>query len=341
MPISTRFLPAVSRRTLTCLAALVALGGAVPGASAQPLPAALTAEPLKIVVGYAAGGAADTVARLYAEQLRGLGFSAGVLVDNRPGASARLAWNLVKQAKPDGLTVYLVPSPLLTILPLTFKSPGYDADKDLVPVATVVDIPTAVVTGAQQPYNNLSEYVRWAKANPGKASLGLATIGSSGHLGAYDLASNQKFELIPAAYKGAAPMLIDVVNGQLSMGWDALASMMPLYKGGKIKFLGLSGNRRMPNLPDVPTAAEQGFSEFEAATSWYAIYAPAATPPALLDALEKAFLSAAQKPEVIRSLETAGFVARAEGRAATGQRAQRERKFWEPVVKASGVSISD
>ena len=313
---------------------------AVPlGAHAQ-LPPGLAGETLKIVVGYAAGGAADTVARLYAEQLRNAGFSS-VVVENRPGASARLAWNQVKQAKPDGLTVYLVPSPLLTIMPMTYKTPGYDAERDLVPVASVVDIPTAVVTGAQQPYSDLNQYVAWAKANPGKASLGLATIGSSGHLGAYALASNQKFELLPVAYRGASPMLIDVVSGQLSMGWDALASMMPLYKGGKIKFLGLSGNQRLAELPNVPTAKEQGFAEFEAATSWYGIYAPAGTSAVALDALEGSFLAAAKRPELVRRLETAGFIAHAEGRAATAQRAQRERKGWEPIVRASGVSIVD
>lgn len=337
-PHNPRFWSRSRRGALQTLAALMLPLGAQ-GVYAQ-LPPGLAGETLKIVVGYAAGGAADTVARLYAEQLRGAGF-ASVVVDNRSGASARLAWNQVKQAKPDGLTVYLVPSPLLTIMPMTYKSPGYDAEKDLAPVATVVDIPTAVVTGAQQPYNDLKQYVAWAKNNPGKASLGLATIGSSGHLGAFALANNQKFELIPTPYRGAAPMLIDVVSGQLSMGWDALASMMPLYKGGKIKFLGLSGNQRMPNLPDVPTAKEQGFPEFEPATSWYGIYAPAATPATTLDVLEKAFLAAAKKPELVRSLETAGFVAHAEGRAATAQRVQRERKTWEPVVKASGVSIAD
>ncbi|MFS2055529.1 Bug family tripartite tricarboxylate transporter substrate binding protein, partial [Variovorax sp. CT11-76] len=228
-------------------------------------------------------------ARLYAEQLKDAGFGS-IVVDNKPGASARLAWDTVKKAKPDGLTLYLAPSPLLTILPLTYKTPGYDADKDLVPVALLVEIPTAVVTGAGQPYSSMKQYVEWAKKNPSKATLGLATIGSSGHLGAFALAKAQGFELTPVAYRGASPMLIDVVGGELSMGWDAAASMMPLYKGGKIKFLGLSGDKRLPALPDVPTAKEQGFGEFVAATSWYAVYAPAGTPAAVLSALERGFL---------------------------------------------------
>ena len=329
-------MPSFIRRSLAVAAFAACL---LPAAHAQ-LPPGLAGGNLRIVVGYAAGGAADTVARLYAEQLKDAGFGS-IVVDNKPGASARLAWDTVKKAKPDGLTLYLAPSPLLTILPLTYKTPGYEADKDLVPVALLVEIPTAVVTGAGQPYSSMKQYVEWAKKNPSKATLGLATIGSSGHLGAFALAKAQGFELTPVAYRGASPMLIDVVGGELSMGWDAAASMMPLYKGGKIKFLGLSGDRRLPALPDVPTAKEQGFGEFVAATSWYAVYAPAGTPAAALSALERGFLAAAAKPELARSLEAAGLVAHAEGRAELAQRAQRERRNWEPIVKAAGIVIDE
>jgi len=329
-------MPSFLRRSLAVAAFAACV---LPVAQAQ-LPPGLAGGNLRIVVGYAAGGAADTVARLYAEQLKDAGFGS-IVVDNKPGASARLAWDTVKKAKPDGLTLYLAPSPLLTILPLTYKTPGYDADKDLVPVALLVEIPTAVVTGAGQPYSSMKQYVEWAKKNPSKATLGLATIGSSGHLGAFALAKAQGFELTPVAYRGASPMLIDVVGGELSMGWDAAASMMPLYKGGKIKFLGLSGDRRLPALPDVPTAKEQGFGEFVAATSWYAVYAPAGTPAAVLSALERGFLAAAAKPELARSLEAAGLVAHAEGRAELAQRAQRERRNWEPIVKAAGIVIDE
>jgi tripartite-type tricarboxylate transporter receptor subunit TctC len=329
-------MPSFIRRSLAVAAFAACV---LPAAHAQ-LPPGLAGGNLRIVVGYAAGGAADTVARLYAEQLKDAGFGS-IVVDNKPGASARLAWDTVKKAKPDGLTLYLAPSPLLTILPLTYKTPGYDADKDLVPVALLVEIPTAVVTGAGQPYSSMKQYVEWAKKNPSKATLGLATIGSSGHLGAFALAKAQGFELTPVAYRGASPMLIDVVGGELSMGWDAAASMMPLYKGGKIKFLGLSGDKRLPALPDVPTAKEQGFGEFVAATSWYAVYAPAGTPAAALSALERGFLAAAARPELARSLEAAGLVAHAEGRAELAQRAQRERRNWEPIVKAAGIVIDE
>jgi len=329
-------MPSFLRRSLAVAAFAACV---LPAAQAQ-LPPGLAGGNLRIVVGYAAGGAADTVARLYAEQLKDAGFGS-IVVDNKPGASARLAWDTVKKAKPDGLTLYLAPSPLLTILPLTYKTPGYDADKDLVPVALLVEIPTAVVAGAGQPYSSMKQYVEWAKKNPSKATLGLATIGSSGHLGAFALAKAQGFELTPVAYRGASPMLIDVVGGELSMGWDAAASMMPLYKGGKIKFLGLSGDRRLPALPDVPTAKEQGFGEFVAATSWYAVYAPAGTPAAVLSALERGFLAAAANPELARSLEAVGLVAHAEGRAELAQRAQRERRNWEPIVKAAGIVIDE
>lgn len=304
------------------------------------LPAGLAGGNLRIVVGFAAGGAADTVARLYAEALKDAGFGS-IVVENKPGASARLAWDMVKKSRPDGLTVFLAPSPLLTLLPLTYKTPGYDADKDLLPVALVVEIPTAIVTGAGQDYSNLREYVEWAKRNPKKVSVGLATVGSSGHLGAFALARAQNFELTPVLYRGASPMLIDVVGGELSAGWDAVASMMPLYRGGKIKFLGLSGEQRLPTLPGVPTAKEQGFSEFVPASSWYGIYVPSGTPKAVIAALEKSFLAAAVRPGLVKSIESAGFVAHAEDGTSTMRRAQRERANWAPIVKAAGVVINE
>lgn len=304
------------------------------------LPPALAGGNFKIVVGYAAGGAADSVARRYAEQLKDAGFGS-VIVENRPGASARLGWDAVKKAKPDGLTVYLTPSPLLTIMPFTYKAPGYDAEKDLTPVALLVEIPTAVVASVSQPYADLKQYVAWAKQNPKQATLGLATVGSSGHLGTLALGKSQGFEVTPVPYRGASPMLIDVVSAQLSLGWDALASMVPLYKGGKIRILGISGEQRLASLPEVPTAKEQGFSEYVPASSWYGIYAPAGTPTEALAALEAAFLKAAGNPTLKRSLEDSGLVARAEGRAAVAERVKRERETWAPIVKASGIAIDE
>ena len=186
----------------------IASGAAAAGSTLLGAPAISEAswpnKPVRVVCAFPPGGSTDVVSRSYSEFLS-RHFGQSFIVENKGGGSGTVGALDVKQAKPDGLPVYLVPSPLLTIMPMTYKSPGYDAEKDLAPVATVVDIPTAVVTGAQQPYNDLKQSVAWAKNKPGKAAVGLATIGSSGHLGAFALANNQKFELIPTPYRGAAP----------------------------------------------------------------------------------------------------------------------------------------
>lgn len=294
---------------------------------------------LTLVVGYAPGGAADTTARAYAEQLRKDAAASTVIVENRPGASGRIGLNYVKAAKPDGATLYLVPSPLLTIFPLTYKAPGYDADKDFRAVATLVDIPTALVTGAAQPFQGMKDYMEWAKKNTSGTSLGVATLGSSGHLGILAVNQNHDVKIEPVAYRGASPMLVDVASGVVSIGWDAVASMMPLYEAKKIKFLGVSGTQRLDALPDVPTLAEQGFPEFKAATSFYGILAPAGTPDATVAALEQAFLKASTAPELRKQLAARGLVMAPAKGAAMAQRARDELESWRPVVERTGIAM--
>lgn len=291
--------------------------------------------PIRIIVGYAPGGAADNLARLYAEQLRQDGHGP-VLVENRPGASARLALDYVKRSKPDGKTIFVGPSPLFTIFPLTYKKLGYDADKDLVPAALLTDVPTVISAGMQQPYKSLGEYVAWAKKNPQQASIGLATIGSAGHLGAVALGNDIGVKITPAAYRGASPMLVDVISGNVSMGWDAVASMMQLYKGGKLRFLGVSGTKRAKALPEVPTAKEQGFSQFEYATSWYGAFVPGGTPPEVMARVEKMFIAASNNAATAAKLEGLGLEVVGKSGKEAQQRMLTERAAWKPIVEASG-----
>lgn len=292
----------------------------------------------RLVVPYAAGGAADATARIYADRLRSVGLP-DVIVENKPGASARLGLDYVKKSKADGLTLLLAPSPLLTIYPWTYRNLGYDPDNDLAPVALLVDIPTAIATGIGQPYNDMREFVAWIQKNPSRASLGVAAVGSSGHLGAAALGNSVGTAIEPVSYKGASPMLVDVVSGQVAIGWDATASMVQLYRGGRIKLLGVSGNKRLAAIPEVPTIKEQGFPQFENATSFYAVYAPAGTPKGKLASLEAIFLAASSDQDLQAKLELQGLVPASSNAKVLAERVARERKFWEPVVKSAGVSL--
>jgi len=296
--------------------------------------------PTHIIVGYAPGGAADSLARIYAEQLREDG-QGTVIVENRPGASARLALDYVKRSKPDGKTIFIGPSPLFTIFPLTYKTLSYDADKDLVPVAVLTDVPTAVAAGVQQPYKNMKEFLAWAKQHPGKASLGLATIGSAGHLGTVALGKASGIAITPTPYRGASPMLVDVISGNVSIGWDAVASMMSLYKGGKLQLLGVSGTRRAKALPEVPTMKEQGISQYEFATSWYGAFVPAGTSATEQAKLEKAFLRASANASSAAKLEALGLEVNAQPGDAARKRIQTERAAWKPIVEATGFVAED
>lgn len=303
-------------------------------ATAEELPG-----PLTIVVGYAPGGAADTTARLYAEQLRKDG-AGTVVVENRAGASGRIGLNYVKEARPDGQTVYLVPSPLLTIFPLTYQDPGYDPQKDFRAVATLVDIPTAIAAGASQPYSDIPSYIDWVKKNQKDGSnMGVATLGSAGHLGIVALSANQGLTIEPVAYRGAAPMFIDVASGQVPIGWDAVASIMPLYEAGKVKFLGISGKQRLQSLPDVKTISEQGYPEFEPATSFYGILAPANTPDEAVNKLEAAFTKASASPELQSQLIAKGLLPASAGGRAMAERARSELETWRPVVQKAGIKM--
>lgn len=316
-----------------CVVASLAANGA---AAATESPEA----PTRIIVGYAPGGAADNLARIYAEQLRVAG-QGTVLVENKPGASARLALDFVKRSKPDGKTIFIGPSPLFTIFPLTYKKLAYDPDKDLIPAALLTEVPTVISAGAQQPYKNMKEYVEWAKRNPASASMGLATLGSSGHLGAIALGKATGVQLTPAVYRGAAPMLIDVISGNLSIGWDAIASKMQLYKGGKLQFLGVSGQKRAKALPEVPTLKEQGFNQFEFATSWYGAFVPAGTPAEVVARVEQMFLSASSDASASAKLEALGLEVVARPAKELARRIVTERNHWKPIVEASGFIAED
>ena len=320
------------RRAVFASVSLAVLS-ATASAQSDPLP-----DPITIVVGYAPGGAADTTARLYAEQLRKDGAGA-VIVENKPGASGRIGLNHVKDAKPDGATVYLVPSPLLTIFPLTYKDPGYNVDTDLRQLVSLVNIPTAVVTGANQPYDTMAEYVDWIKQGTGTAALGVATLGSSGHLGILAVNQNHDLDIEPVAYRGASPMLVDVSSGEVSIGWDAVASMMPLYDSGKIKFIGVSGDTRLEGLPDVPTLAEQGYPEFKAATSYYGIVAPADTPDEVAAAIEQAFMKASESESLKQQLAGRGLIVAPQSGVDMADRTKQELEFWRPIVERTGISM--
>lgn len=315
------------------VAAIVSTSPSIAGAS-EPT------GPIRIIVGYAPGGAADSTARIYAEQLRADG-AGTVIVENKPGASNRVAVEYMKNAKPDGQTIFLGPSPLFTIFPLTYRKLTFDPDRDFVPVASLVDIPTVIAASVNQPYKTLPEYIEQAKANPALRNVGYATLGSAGQLGFASLSQKIGVNFAAVGYKGASPMLVDLTSGTVPVGWDAAASMLQLYKGGKIRLLGISGTERSRFFPEVPTVKELGYDSFQFATSWYGVFLPKGATPEVVERIEKLFRKASANRMLVEKLDRLGLAVAPAGHTETQKRIQTERNFWKPIVTASGLVIDE
>ncbi|MDN8617485.1 tripartite tricarboxylate transporter substrate-binding protein [Variovorax ginsengisoli] len=294
----------------------------------------------RIVVGFAPGGALDVLARSLAEKLRG-SLGGTVLVENKPGASTRLALQAVKQAPPNGKTILISPAPPFVLFPMTYPRLGYNPDKDLIPVAHLADVPLAASTSVEQPFKTMPEYLAWVKLHPESLGVGMATLGGTIHFGVLTMSKALNMPLAPTAYRGASMMMTDLVGGSLPIGIDAVAAQIGLQKAGKIRFLGVTGVRRSTLLPDVPTFKEAGVAGFDIASGWYAAFVPAGTPAPIVARLEKALIEAVKDPALQSKLATAGMEATGLPGAEAGRIIQAQRAQWKPVVEASGFTAED
>jgi tripartite-type tricarboxylate transporter receptor subunit TctC len=328
-------------RTFLSAAWIAAIAAVAAGpAQAQSQAPGGGAEPLRLVVGFPPGGALDTLARALAEQLR-LGGEEQVIVDNRPGAASRISIEHVKKSPPNGRTVLLASNAPMVLFPMTYRQLAYDVQRDFVPVAHLVEVPTVISTGADKPYKTLQDYVAWVRANPSQGSVGLTNLGGLLHFAVLSMGKSVGVPLKPVPYKGGAPLVTDLVGGHIPLSTDALASQLELHRAGKVRILAVSGTRRVPSLPDVPTAREAGIDGFDHANASYSAFVPAGTPPDVVQRLEKAFVAAMQRPEVKAAMSRAGMEATGLPGASVTRALNAEREFWRPVVQASGFRSED
>jgi tripartite-type tricarboxylate transporter receptor subunit TctC len=309
-------------------------------ASAQRPTAASPAGPLRLVVGFAPGGALDMLARAVAEQLRA-GGEEQVLVENKPGASTRISIDYVRTAAPNGRTVLLSSNAPLVIFPMTYRSLTYDLDRDFIAVAHLAEVPTVVSAGADRPYRSLQDYVAWARAHPKEANVGLTSLGGTLHFAVLEMGRESGLPLTPIPYKGGAPLVTDLVGGQVSLSTDALASQLELHRSGRLRILAVSGLTRNAALPDVPTLHEAGFKAFDHANAAYGAYVPAGTPPDVVRKLESALIAAMRTPQVKEVLGRAGLGATGLPGKDLRRVLDEERRFWRPIVQASGFRGED
>jgi len=328
-----------SIRRLAAPAVLLFLAAFALSASAQRA-ASAPAVPLRIIVGFPPGGALDMLARALAEQLRA-GGEEQVLVENKPGASTRISIDYVRTAAPNGRTVLLSSNAPLVIFPMTYRSLNYDLDRDFIPVAHLVEVPTVISTAADRPYRSLRDYVAWVREDPSRGSVGLSSLGGLLHFSVLGMGRELGLTLTPVPYKGGAPLVTDLVGGHVPLSSDALASQMELHRSGKVRILAVSGTKRLDALPDVPTAREAGVNAFDHANAAYGAYVPAGTPPDVVQKLESALIAALRNPQVKEAVNRGGLVATGLPGKDLRRILEEERRFWRPIVQASGFRSED
>ena len=241
-------------------------------AAATPLARAQSEAPMRLVVGYAAGGPVDGSARSFAQVLaRELGRS--VIVDNRAGAAGVLGADAVSRATPDGNMLYFAASPTLTISPHVQKSMTLDPARDLTPIAPLLTYANVLVVNKELPFQTLDQLVSYARANPGKLFYGSAGVGASNHLSGELLAAVTGTRLIHVPYKGNAPAMNDVMGGQLSMMFDITSTARTFVQAGRVRALAVTSRERNASLPNVPTMREAGVAGYEV-IGWYGLYGP-------------------------------------------------------------------
>lgn len=292
-------------------------------------------KPIKLVVPYPAGGNADNTARLLATQLSGR-LGQQVVVDNRPGASGNIGTQMGAAAAPDGYTLVVGFDGTMVINPHVFAKVPFDTLKDFAPVSKIGDAALVIVTHPSVPAKDFASLVAHSKAQAGGVSYGSAGTGSTPHLAGELLRVRTGANFVHVPYKGGGQALADVVGGSLPMLYTAVAGAYPFIQRGQVQAIAVSSARRLPSLPNVPTVAESGVPGFEV-NSWIGILAPAKTPPAIVDRLQRELHAVVHSPDIRERLASLGILA--SGNTPAEFRAEMEadlRRYGE-VVKAANI----
>ncbi len=309
-------------------ACTLALGGA---AHAESWPEA--GKPVRIVVGFPAGGGVDVLARAVSVPLaKELGGT--VIVENRPGAGGLLATEWAAKQPADGYTVYLATPGSFTIWP-SLRKLNYEPAKDFAPVSLMVTMPNLLVTGAQTPYKDVASLLAAAKAPDTKIDYASGGVGTIGQIAAEQLNMLAGTKMMHVPYKGTAPLLTDVIGGVVPVTFSD-PSAMSLIEGGKLRLLAQTSAKRSRLFPDTPTMAEAGVPGYDL-SNWYGMVAPAATPKAIVDKLNGAMVKVMALPEVQKQLAGAGMEAISSTPAEFGKHMATERARWADLIAKANI----
>jgi tripartite-type tricarboxylate transporter receptor subunit TctC len=301
------------------------------GAHAQTFPS----KNITIVVPYQPGGTNDIIARAVGQKMSEQ-MGVPVIVENKPGAGGNIGAQYVAKAAPDGYTVLIAPTGVLTTNRWLYTKLGYDAERDFTPVTLAGRVPNVLLVTNNFPAKNMEELIRYVKANPGRVNFASMGSGTTGHLNGemFKMLADLDIKHIP--YKGSAPALADMLGGHVEMMFDNLPTALPLAKSGKLRAFAVTSSDRNSALPDVPTLAEAGVKGFEA-TAWFGFVVPAHTPKAVVDKLNAEIVKALHDPKVKDQLTAQGLRIGANSPAEFNQFIISETAKWKKVVERSGA----
>lgn len=321
----------MKRFTLKALAAAAFLGAATLAQAAYP------DKPVRLFVPFPPGGTTDVVARIVAPKVAEI-IGQPVIIENKGGAGGSIATDVVAKSPADGYTL-LMATNSHTANPFIYKKLPFDTKNDFVSVAFIGDSPGLFAVHPSVPVNNVKEFVEYArKANP-PITFGTAGAGTYPHLSAELFKVQAGINMTHIPYKGAGPALVDLLGGVYTFKVEGAATGYQHVKTGKLKALGITSKERMPQMPEIPTVAEQGYPEYET-NFWMAILAPKGTPADVVKKLEDAFIKAVKNPEVSKALEGRTVRPLGKGAAAVDELIDRELKTWPAVVKAAGITAN-
>ena len=303
----------------------------VSAALAQPYPN----KPLRIIVPFAPGGATDLIARAVGQKLTD-SLGQPVVVENRTGASGMIGADLVAKAPPDGYTLLMASTAEIAINPSLYPKMAYDPAKDLAPVTLAGITPLILVVNPNSPARSVQDLVAQAKSKPGSVAFASAGNGSVQHLSGELLKTITKAEMTHIPYKGAAPALVDVLGGQVTMFFSGMPPAMPHVKSGKLRAIAVTTPKRSPAAPDVPTMTEAGIQGFDI-SNWFGVFAPAGTPEEILNKLNAEIVKALNLPDVKERLASQGAEVVGNSRAEFQKFIAAEMAKYSKLIKESGA----
>ncbi|MFN0305662.1 MAG: Bug family tripartite tricarboxylate transporter substrate binding protein [Burkholderiales bacterium] len=319
------------RRIATTLMFLAAIAGLHARADDYPV------KPIRLIIPFAPGGITDTTARAVTDRL-GARLGQQVVIESRPGAGGNIGTQMVANAAPDGYTLLLGFDGTLVINPHVYAKMPFDTLRDFAPITRLGDATLILVAHPSVTANNIAELAVLSKQKPGTLSYGSAGNGTTGHVAAELLRLSAGVDMTHVPYKGGAPALVDVVAGQIQLVSTAVASAVQFVKQGRVKAIGVSSAKRDPALPDVPTFSESGAPGY-IATSWTGLLAPAKTPRAIIDRLNREIVTLLADPEVQSRYAAIGVVPGGTTPEGYAQLIRDDLAKWGKVVKDAGIKI--